>query len=60
MTYDQVTQAVDNGEKVHWHNEGYIVIKDRLERYLVIFTANEYTTGLQESDCQQCFIGGEQ
>lgn len=56
MTYDQVIRAVDNGVPVYWMNEGYQVIKDRLGRYLVAYTSNEYVTPLLAGDCEDCYI----
>lgn len=56
MTYDQVTQAVDNGFLVYWLNDGYQVTKDNLGRYLVIYTSSDYTTPLLAGDCVDCFI----
>ena len=58
MTYDQVTQAVDNGFLVYWKHEGYKVTQDKLHRYLVIFSSNDYTTPLLAGDCSDCFVKG--
>ena len=57
MTLDQVMKAVSSGQTVHWANEGYVVRCDALERWLVVCTWNDYTTGLCESDLKSCFIG---
>lgn len=35
--HEALCQAVDEGKKVHWVNDRYTVIKDRLGQYLVVW-----------------------
>jgi len=48
MTLEDIKAAVDGGETVHWVNEGYRVIKDRLGQYLIIFLPNGSAIGLTD------------
>ena len=36
MNVKEIKHAVDNGLIVHWANEGYKVIKDKLNQYLIV------------------------
>lgn len=40
MTLEDIKQAVDAGNRVHWCNAGYVVTCDRLGQYLITFTRN--------------------
>ena len=46
MNLQEIKDAVNAGLTVHWANEGYEVIHDKLDQWLVVFTSNGYTTGL--------------
>lgn len=46
MTLDEIKQAVDAGQSVHWTNIGYVVTKDPLGQNLICFTQNESAIGL--------------
>jgi hypothetical protein len=46
MTITQIKQAVDNGMKVYWSNEGYEVIKDNIDQYLIHCNINDSYIGL--------------
>jgi len=48
MNITQIKTAVDAGKDVRWSNDGYVIFKDSLERYLVKFTPNGYTIGLTD------------
>ena len=48
MTLEDIKAAVDGGEAVHWANEGYRVIKDRLGKYLIVFLGNGSAIGLTD------------
>lgn len=48
MTLEDIKAAVDGGETVHWANEGYQVIKDRLGQYLITFLPNGSAIGLTD------------
>ena len=56
MNFDDVLMAVDAGRPVKWANDNYDVIKDKLDRYLVVCNTNGYTTHLYESDASGCYI----
>lgn len=53
MTLEEIKAAVDGGETVHWANEGYRVIRDRLGQYLIIFLLNGSTIGLTDRSGQR-------
>ena len=40
MTLEDINAAVDAGQTVHWANTGYVVHKDRLGQYLIIYLPN--------------------
>lgn len=46
MTLTEIKNAVDAGQVVHWANEAYVVMKDRLGRYLIHCVLNDNYTGL--------------
>jgi hypothetical protein len=46
MTLAEITSAVDRGETVHWGNEGYRVIRDRLGRYRIKCDHDGHCIGL--------------
>ncbi|MCR8550000.1 hypothetical protein M4578_19415 [Salipiger sp. P9] len=48
MTLAEIRAAVEAGTTVHWANESYRVIKDRLGQYLVIYTPNGNAIGLTD------------
>lgn len=50
MTLAEIKAAVDAGLTVHWVNDGYVVVKDCLGRYLITFTPNDHTIGLTWTD----------
>lgn len=50
MTLEEIKSAVDAGKTVHWVNDGYVVVKDCLGRYLITFPANGYCCGLTDQD----------
>lgn len=37
MTLDQIKQAVQQGKTVHWSNEGYRVVCDKSNQWLIVF-----------------------
>lgn len=37
MTLEEIKAAVDAGKTVHWANDGYRVIKDRIGQYLIAY-----------------------
>jgi hypothetical protein len=49
MTVQEIKTAVDNGKTVHWSNELYTVIKDKIGQYLIVCT-NGYCIGLTWMD----------
>lgn len=50
MTLDEIKTAVDAGNCVHWVNSGYVVTRDGLGQYLIIFTRNRSAIGLTSRD----------
>jgi hypothetical protein len=53
MSLDEIKAAVDAGQTVHWHHEGYTVIKDNLGQYLIGYNIGgprENYTGLTWRD----------
>lgn len=53
MTFEDIKAAVDGGETVHWANEGYRVIRDRLGQYLIVFLGNGSAIGLTDRSGQR-------
>lgn len=45
MTLDEIKNAVDAGNGVHWRTYGYRVIKDSLGQYLIQCVMNEDCIG---------------
>ena len=58
MTHEQIAQALDAKTPVHWANDGYSVIKDSLDRVLVVYASNGYTTPLVDTDLTNCYTKG--
>ena len=59
MTREEVFQALMQGKKIHWSNEGYRVLTQRtatMDDMIVVFTANQYTTPLTDACLQHCFV----
>jgi hypothetical protein len=50
MTLNEIKSAVEAGQSVHWANDGYSVIKDKLGQFLIIFKTNESCIGLTWRD----------
>ena len=50
MTLNQIKSAVEAGKSVHWANDGYKVIKDKIGQFLVIFEPNQSCIGLTWKD----------
>lgn len=48
MTLAEIRAAVEAGTTVHWANESYRVIKDRLGQYLVVYTPSGSAIGLTD------------
>ena len=51
----EIIQALNNGLKVYWRNNGYEVFLDNGRLY-TIFTRNDYMSGLQQTEYNDCFI----
>jgi len=52
MNLQEIKDAVNSGQKVYWSNTGYEVVHDSLDQWLVVFTSNGYTTGLETKSGQ--------
>jgi hypothetical protein len=50
MSLAEIKAAVEAGQTVHWANEGYVVVKDRIGQFLIVFTSNKSTIGLTWKD----------
>lgn len=50
MTAKEIKWAVDNGLTVHWSHEGYEVIKDKNNEYLIRLASNKHCIGLTWQD----------
>jgi len=48
MNITEIKTAVDAGTSVHWSNEGYVVRKDTLGQYLIVFEHNGSAIGLTD------------
>jgi hypothetical protein len=46
MNIEDIKAAVDAGKIVHWANTGYVVRKDGLGQYLIVYLPNGSTIGL--------------
>ena len=46
MSIKEIKKAINEGKKVFWHHEGYEVIKDKFNRYLIYCHMNEHCIGL--------------
>jgi hypothetical protein len=50
MNLQEIKQAISEGKKVHWSNELYEVIKDKIGQYLIRCTSNGHCIGLTWQD----------
>jgi len=50
MTLQEIKAAVEAGKAVHWSNDAYKVVKDKLGQWLIVCTLNDYTIGLTWQD----------
>ena len=50
MTLEDIKAAVAAGQTVHWVNTGYVVHKDRLGQYLIIYVLNGSCIGLTDRE----------
>ena len=54
MSYLEIMQALEQGQKVYWVNSAYRVILDNSKLY-AIYEYNSYMTPLAEAEYQDCF-----
>ena len=57
MSYLEIMQALEQGQKVYWINSAYRVILENGKLY-VIYEDNSYMTPLAEDEYNDCFIKG--
>ena len=57
MSYLEIMQALEQGQKVHWINSAYRVLLENDKLY-EINIYNGSMCGLQESQYKECFIKG--
>jgi hypothetical protein len=50
MTLNEIKLAVEAGQSVHWSHDGYSVIKDKLDRFLIVCHRNDHCWGLTWTD----------
>ena len=50
MTYQEITSAVDDSQKVYVGNLAYIVIKSKFGEYMIKCTLNNHFVGLGKPD----------
>jgi hypothetical protein len=50
MDLEQIKQAIARGDKVHWMNSAYDVIKDDIGQYLIKCNINDSCVGLTWRD----------
>ena len=56
MKYDEIMQALEQGQKVYWINSAYKVFLDNGKLY-EINVYNDSMCDLQESQYKECFTG---
>ncbi len=57
MSYLEIMQALEQGQKVFWSNSSYKVFLDNGKLY-AIYEDNSYMTPLAEDEYIDCFIKG--
>lgn len=57
MSYLEIMQALEQGQKVYWINSTYKVFLDNGKLY-AIYEDNSYMTPLAEAEYKDCFIKG--
>lgn len=50
MSLTEIKAAIEAGKTVHWANEGYLVIKDKIGQFLIKFSSNGSCIGLTHRD----------
>ena len=46
MSIEEIKKAINKGKSVFWHHEGYEVIRDKFNRYLIYCHMNSHCIGL--------------
>ena len=54
MSYIEIMQALEQGQKVYWFNSAYKVFLDNGKLY-AIYEYNSYMTALAEAEYKECF-----
>ena len=54
MTYQDIMQALEQGQKVYWINSAYKVFLENGKLYC-IYEYNSYMTALAEDEYKECF-----
>ena len=57
MSYLEIMQALEQGQKVYWIHSAYRVFLDNGKLY-EINVYNSYMTALAEAEYKECFIEG--
>jgi hypothetical protein len=50
MSLNEIKTAVEAGQTVHWANVAYVVVKDRLDQFLIVCKSNNSCVGLTWQD----------
>ena len=54
MSYLEIMQALEQGQKVYWSNSAYKVFLENGKLYY-IYEYNSYMTALAEAEYKECF-----
>ena len=46
MTLEEIKKAIEEGKRVHWSHNGYIVVKDNIGQYFIKCLYNNHCIGL--------------
>jgi len=50
LSLSDIETAIYNGYRVHWKNDNYLVLKDRVGQYLIKCLSNSHCVGLTRTD----------
>lgn len=50
MNLEEIKEAVNSGKKVHWSNDAYEVVKDKIDQWFIKCNINNHSIGLTWKD----------
>jgi hypothetical protein len=50
LSLSDIETAIHNGYRVHWKNDNYLVLKDKIGQYLIKCLSNSHCVGLTRTD----------